>query len=807
MKYGYFDDTRCEYVITRPDPPLPWINYLGAEDMYGLVSNTGGGYAFHRDARYRRLTRYRYNNVPLDSNGRYFYIRQADGSFWSPGWQPVRRELHTYRCRHGLGYTIIESSLNDIHAEMTFLIPPGDNAEIHRLRLVNRGTSPRRITLFSFVEFCLWDADDDDRNFQRNLSTGEVEVHGATLYHTTEYRERRNHYCYYHLNREVDGFDTDREAFLGPYGSLQAPRTVVEGRATNSVASGWAPVASHVVNLDLQPADAETFIFVLGYVENPAERKFDSRGGVQKQPARQQYRRYETDAGIEAALENLRLYWQEVLSPYRIECADQRLARMVNVWNPYQCMVTFNLSRSASYFESGIGRGIGFRDGNQDLLGFVHQVPERARRRILAIAATQRPDGSAFHQFQPLTGRGNSAIGGDFNDDPLWLILSVGAYIRETGRTDILVEDVPFENDPALAAPLLDHLFRSWRHTLDNLGPHGLPLIGRADWNDCLNLNCFSRNPDESFQTTANRDGTTAESLMIAGLFVFACREFADMLDFIGRSSQGAKVRQTAGTMTAAVNEHGRDPNWFLRAYDFSGNRVGSRQNVEGKIFIESQGWCVMAGIGHRDGFARKALDSVAEHLATPHGIGLVDPPYNQYHLELGEISSYPPGYKENGGIFCHANPWIVIAETMVGNVERAFDYYRRITPAYREEQSDVHRLEPYVYAQMIAGKAAPRHGEAKNSWLTGTAAWNYVAVTQYILGIRPGYRGLIVDPCCPDTLCPVTVKRRFRGTTYRIKIRRAEKGETTGLYVNGRRARSNTILPQGDEIRVDAIQ
>ena len=804
MKYGHFDDEAKEYVIDRPDTPLPWINYLGTEALFGLISNTGGGYTFYRDAKLRRLTRYRYNNIPLDTNGRYFFIREQDGSFWSPTWQPIRKPLDTYSCRHGLGYTTIASARAGLAAEVTYFIPPGETTEIHRVRLTNQGTTPRAIALFSYLEFCLWNAEEDDRNFQRNLSIGEVEVEGSTVYHKTEYRERRNHFAYYHANRAITSFDTDREAFLGAYNSLESPLAVVKGCCSNRLASGWSPIAAHHLELIIAPGATEEIIFILGYAENPPEQKFQAPGVLRKEPAREVIARLGNSAAVSRALEALRADWKKILAPYQITCADEKLARMVNIWNPYQCMVTFNLSRSASYFESGVGRGMGFRDSNQDLLGFVHQIPARARERIMDIAATQLRDGGAYHQYQPLTKRGNSAIGGNFNDDPLWLILGAGAYIRETGDYAILQEQVDYENDASLAQPLLDHLFRSWKFTLINLGPHGLPLIGRADWNDCLNLNCFSDTPGESFQTTANREGRTAESVMIAGLFIYAAREFAELLETLGHAAQAVEVRASAEQMTATVNQHGREPDWFLRAYDFFGNKVGSPECTDGRVYVESQGWCVMAGVGHEDGFARKAMDSVRRHLTTPHGVVLQDPPYADYHLQLGEVSSYPPGYKENGGIFCHTNPWVMIAEAMLGNGEAAFDYYRRIAPAYREEISEVHRLEPYVYAQMIAGKAAPRHGEAKNSWLTGTAAWNYVAITQHILGVRPGYRGLIIDPRLPRELCPIKIVRTFRGCDVHITIRATQPGEKPALLVDGQTIHGREIMPRGNRINVD---
>lgn len=787
MRFGYFDDERREYVITTPETPYPWINYLGTENFFSLISHRAGGYCFYRDARLRRLLRYRYNNVPTDVGGRYFYVNDG-GDVWSPSHAPVGAPLDSYECRHGLGYTRIAGERRGIRAELLFLVPPGHTAEVHELRLRNTGAEARTIKVFSFVEWCLWNASDDMTNYQRNLSTGEVEVAdgGRTLYHKTEYRERRDHFAFYHVNAPVSGFDTDREAFMGLYGDFARPRVPARGEAINSVASGWSPIASHALELELAPGEEKTFVFTLGYVENPRDDKWERPGVINKARARALFEQFSRPEQVEAAMGALADRWTSMLGTFRVTSPDERLNRMVNVWNPYQCMVTFNMSRSASYFETGIGRGMGFRDSNQDLLGFVHLVPERARERILDIAATQRADGSAYHQYQPLTKRGNNDIGSGFNDDPLWLITGVAAYVRETGDFAILDAAVPFDNDPDTAAPLFEHLSRSFQHVLDNLGPHGLPLIGRADWNDCLNLNCFSETPDEPFQTTGNRQGRTAESVFIAGLFVAAAPEYARMAEHRGRADEARRARAAAERMSRAILEHGWDGDWFLRAYDFFGNKVGSRANEESQIFIEPQGFCVMAGVGVATGHAKKALDAVKERLDTRYGIVLNAPAYQRYHVELGEISSYPPGYKENGGIFCHNNPWIMIAETVIGRGERAFEYWKKISPAYLEDESEVHRLEPYVYAQMIAGKEAARHGEAKNSWLTGTAAWNFVAISQHLLGVRPDWDGLRVRPCIGAEIGSYTVTRRCRGAEYRIHVRNSGHARAPRLTVDG---------------------
>jgi cellobiose phosphorylase len=789
MRYGYFDDDRREYVITRPDTPLPWINYLGTEDYFGIISNTAGGYSFYRDARLRRLTRYRYNNVPLDTGGRYLYLRDDDSeAYWSPTWQPTRTPLDNYECRHGLSYTIIRSENEGIAARIRYFVPLGQTLEVWHLTLTNRRDTPAHLSVFSLAEFALWDAHDDATNYQRNLSIGQVEVEDGVIYHKSEYRERRDHYAYFACSEELAGFDTQRADFLGPYNGWCEPQAVIEGRAANSIAHGWSPIGSHHVRLTVEAGQSKDVIFLLGYQENPKEAKFDPPGSqtVNKTQAKKTIAQFTRLENVEAAFDALRARWDEWLGALQVETPDEDTDRMVNIWNAYQNMVTFNISRSASGFETGIGRGMGFRDSNQDLLGFVHMIPERARQRIIDLAATQLEDGGAPHQYQPLTRRGNDAVGSGFNDDPLWLVLSVAAYLKETEDWALLDEMVPYENQPGSETPLLDHLRRSMQYTLNNRGPHGLPLIGRADWNDCLNLNTFSEEPGESFQTATHRDGKVAESVFIAGLFVLAAQEMGDLMAHLGQAVEAAAYRQQAEEMEATVMAHGWDGEWFRRAYDHYGNPVGSIECEEGQIYVEPQGICVMAGMGVQDGKARAALDAVGERLATPHGIVVQQPAYSRYYLHLGEISSYPPGYKENAGVFCHTNPWIMIAETILGSGDRAHDYYRRINPSAREAISDLHKTEPYVYAQMIAGPDAPGYGEAKNSWLSGTAAWNYVAITQWILGIRPTYDGLEVAPVIPAEWESFSATRLYRGVRHQITVRRAGPGNAVSLTVDG---------------------
>ena len=788
MKFGHFDDSAREYVIETPQTPYPWINYLGSQKFFSLISNTTGGYSFYTDARLRRLTRYRYNDMPLDNNGHYFFIKDGD-TIWNPGWQPCQTKLDFYECRHGFGYSKFTAKKDDIKAEALYFVPNTDNAEIEMITLKNEGKSDKNISLVSFVEWCLYNASDDCQNFQRNFSTGEVEIEGSAIYHKTEYRERRNHFAFYSCNEKIDGFDTDRETFLGLYNSISAPKTVVEGKSGNSVADGWSPIASHRLEVSLKAGEEKTFVFVLGYIEMEDDKKFLSdadkqkaldagllrtntaSGVINKEKAYALQEKYNSKEKVEKALAELKAFWDETLSHFTLKTEDEKLNRMA-VWNQYQCVVTYNFARSASYFESGIGRGLGFRDTSQDMLGAAHQLPkERIRERLYDVAATQFEDGSAYHQFQPLTKRGNADIGSNFNDDPLWLVLGVGNYIRETGDVDFLKVDVPFDNSETNKATMFEHLRRSYNYIPNHLGPHGLPLIGRADWNDCLNLNCFSTNPNDSFQTCTNKEGKNAESVMIAQMFVYVTPDYAAMCRLMGDEAEAKRAEELCAKMEEAICTAGWDGEWYLRAYDDFGNKIGSKECENGKIFIETQGFGTMAKIGKDKGYPEKSLDSVKKYLDSKYGIVILWPAYQEYHLELGEVSSYPPGYKENGGIFCHNNPWVIIAQTEAGRGNQAWDLYSKIAPAWIEDQQ-LHKVEPYVYCQMVAGKEAAKPGEGKNSWLTGTAAWNWLAITQHILGIRPTYEGLLIDPCIPADLKEYTVKRKWRDAEYQITIK-----------------------------------
>jgi cellobiose phosphorylase len=808
MKYGFFDDDNKEYVITRPDTPLPWINYLGTEDFFGIISNTAGGYCFYQDARMRRLTRYRYNNIPMDNNGRYLYIKDGE-SVWNPMWKPMRVNLDKYECRHGLGYTKITGRKDELEVSTLFFVPLESRNEIWHVKLTNYSKSLKKIRLWSFAEWCLWEANDDMTNFQRNYSTGQVEIENGTIFHITEYRERRNHYAYFASSEPVTGYDSSRDAFVGVHNGLDAPQAVLEGRCKNSTAFGWLPIGVHQIDIEIKPGEYKDINFILGYGENPQEKKFLSNGKIRKDEFESVKSKYLNTKNVLAAFVEHNKYWNGLISNYQADTPDAIVNRMANVWNQYQCMVTFNMSRSASLYESGIGRGMGYRDSNQDILGFVHMIPSRARQRILDIAATQLSDGTCYHQYQPLTKKGNADVGGGFNDDPLWLILSTSAYIKETNDFSILNDKIGYADIKHSEATLLDHLHTSLKYTMDHRGPHGLPLIGHADWNDCLNLNCFSTTPGESFQLAGHiENDKVAESVMIAGLFCKACDEMADILKHIDKPDQAKDYLNQAENMRKTIIEHGWDGEWFLRAYDSYSKKLGSSENEEGKIFIESQGWGVLGGVGIDKGYAVKALNSVKKYLATSNGVILQQPAFSKYYVHLGEVSSYPPGYKENAGIFTHNNTWIQIAETLIGRGDQAMEYYKSICPPTKEEQIDIYRCEPYVYSQMTAGKDAPTPGEGKNSWLTGTVAWSFVALSQYILGIRPDFDGLIIDPCIPGDWKKFTIVRKYRSSTYNIQIsnpKNINKG-VKKLLLDGKTISGNKIpdLHDGKEHNIE---
>ncbi len=790
-KFGYFDNEKKEYIITTPLTPLPWINYIGNDELYGIISNTAGGYTFYKDASLMRITRYRYNNYPLDMGGRYIYIKAGDGEIFSPTFKPCMKAPDKYECHHGMGYTRIISAYKKIETEICYFMPREDNVEIWDCKIRNSTDKKISLDVYPFVEFCLWNALDDFTNFQRNFSCGEVYVEDDVIYHITEYRERRNHFAYFASNEKPVSFETRRNEFIGLDSLINEPEMLKQEKLANGIAYGWALCAVQQLKINLEPGEEKRIIFQLGYSENKPEEKF-TNNRLNTSNVKKIIEKYKDENTVDKAFNDLKNYWNEILGHFQVKSSNEYVNSMVNIWNQYQNMITYKMSRSASFFEAGIGRGMGFRDSNQDLLGFMHMDIEKARQRILDLAATQLENGHAYHQYQPLTKKGNKELGTNYNDDPLWMVMSSCAYVKETGDADFLDTMVPFENDESKAASLYEHLIRSLKFTITHKGPHGIPLIGRADWNDCLNCNTVNTIPGLTFSSAPYKESNIAESVLIGFLFVYAAKEFKKIAEIRKDDEKIKWISKEIEKMKEALEKHAWDGEWWLRAYDANSEKIGSNECEEGKIYIEPQGWAVIANVGTEE-MQRKAMQSVKKHLAIEHGIMLHQPAYTKYYLNIGEISTYPPGYKENASIFCHTNPWIMIGEALLKNCEQALEYYLAICPAKREDISDIHKCEPYVYAQMIAGKDAPTLGEAKNSWLTGTAAWNFVAISRYLLGIRPEYDGLLVDPGVPESFGNYEIIRKFRGTAYNIKVEFVHKGETCCIE-NGKETPGNFI-------------
>ncbi|MFA6610026.1 MAG: glycosyl transferase [Candidatus Omnitrophota bacterium] len=772
MKYGYFDKKTREYVITRPDTPTAWINYLGSDEYCALISNTAGGYSFHKDPKDKRISRYRYNNVPGDRPGRYIYVRDNDKEdYWSATWQPVMKPLagksgkgQSYECRHGMSYTSIKSEYDGIATETTFFVPLKENLEAWVFTVKNNSRKARDLSIFTYLEFCLWQAIMDMTDFQYTLNISKALCEKDGIYHLTGYFPNvgRNDFAYFASSEKIKGFDSDREAFLGNCNSESNPLAVTRGKSFNSVNSGGNPIASVWNKIKLKPGEEKTVTFILGASDD-------------KKEADEFIAKYRLPENARDELARLKEYWNKYFENYVVATPDENVNLMVNTWNQYQCRTTFNWSRSASYYESGIGRGMGFRDSNQDTLGVVHTIPDRVKTRICELLENQFENGSTYHQFFPLTKKGEK---GGYSDDPLWLLVSVSGYIKETGDTAFLNENVKFTDSGT--ATVYEHLKRAVDYVASQAGPHGFPLIGFADWNDCLNL--MGKNK-------------AAESVWVAQFLVLAAKELADIAKLQAKSDDAGRYSALADEMKNRINKTAWDGDWYVRAYDDDGNPVGSSTNTEGRIDLLTQAWAVMAGIAD-DKRSVKCMDMVKKHLDSKHGIMLIAPPYTSYDTKIGAVGTFAPGLKENGGIFCHANPWGMIAETMLGRGDQAFEYYKKIAPAFRNDIADIHKTEPYVYAQYLAGEAHPAFGRGRNSWLTGSAAWNLVAITSYILGVRPDYDGLIIDPCIPKKWKGFTVKRVFRHATYEIEVKNP-KGVSKGvksLMVDGKKVEGNKV-------------
>lgn len=782
MKYGYFDEQAREYVITRPDTPTPWINYIGSGKYGGFISNTGGGYSFHKDPQNRRITRYRYNSIPADRPGRYIYIRDAaTGEYWNPGFQPSQRRLDAYGCRHGMGYTVLQGEYRGVTAEVTYFVPDDRDFEIWLLKVGNTLAIPKKLQIFSYAEFCFWDAVKDQQNVDWVQQINQGRCSGKVITWYPHFEDKSS--SFFAADREAAGFDTNLEAFIGRYRSESNPVAVEQGACTNSVSYRMNGVGAFCHELELGRGEEAELVFILGYAED-RDRIHEEIDG------------YLSPRAANAALERLKGYWQGYTGRLRAETPDNDMNLFVNTWNQYQCKTTFNWSRFVSLYQLGLGRGMGIRDSAQDTLGVMHTIAGQAAELIVKLLQCQYTDGRTYHLFFPLTGEGGE---GDapvkkydwYSDDHLWLISAVNAYLKETGDFAFLNRRVKY-NDKTTEATVWEHLDKALEFTANHRGPHNIALAGRADWNDTLNLDTGKG---------------IAESVFTSMLYCGAALEMAEISGHLAMTDSVSKYAAMYKDMKDAINASCWDGEWYKRAFDDEGQPIGSKENGFGSIFINSQSWAVLGGVADEER-TRSSLASVGKYLDSGYGIVSMYPAYTGFDAGKGGITTYPPGAKENGGIFLHTNPWVMIAEITAGNGDRAFKYYKQILPAGRNLDADLFEVEPYVYPQNILGKEHPQHGTGRNSWLTGTAAWNMVAASQYILGIRPDYDRLTVDPCIPSAWDGFRAYREFRGVGYDIEVRNpghVNRG-VKQLLANGAEVDRIPLLPAGSKCGITVI-
>lgn len=771
--YGYHDIEAREFVITRPDTPTPWINYLGEGRYGGIISNTGGGFAFDRDPRNRRVTRYRYNSIPADQPGRYVYIRdQESGAFWSPTWQPVVRvKLDAYECRHGAAYTRISSRYQQIAAEILYFVPPSAEkencpCELWVMKLKNTSSRPRTLRSFSYVEFSFFDATVDTTNLDWGGHIVHSRFEEGIIRACTQFRDTTTFFA---SNLDPAGFDTDRETFLGLYRDLSNPAVVEAGIPNNSEAPRGNNIGSICHEIKLDPGQEIEIVYILGVTDQP-------------ECIRSTAEKYRDSSSVVQAFQSLNADWERYLNQFTVETPDAELNVMLNFWNAVQCRANLYWSRFVSGYDTGLGRGMGTRDSAQDTLGTVHNLPEHAKVTLNMLWKLQYADGHAWHQVFPLSGEGGPGLAGEipewpqwFSDDHLWLIIGTCAYLRETGDLEYLQTAVPYWDGGEVS--VWEHMLKAVEFTMLNRGPHGLPRMGFSDWNDTMNI---------------DHGSGKAESVWTAMQFCYALLDLVELCHHTGKQAEGMKFKAMQKEMAEIINRHAWDGEWYSRAFDDEGKPVGVRSERFNQISLNTQTWSVMAQLGEREK-AEKAMNKAYERLNTPFGLRLMTPPYNEYQRRIQGTTTFPPGAKENGGIFCHANTWAIVAAAMLGWNERAYQFYQQILPLMRQD-ADIYLAEPYVYCQNICSPEHPNYGMGRNTWLTGTASWTYVAGTQWILGIRPTYQGLKIAPVIPDHWPGYRAIRFFRGVRYTIMVSREGSGSLVSLQVDGTPVQGNVV-------------
>ncbi len=787
MRFGYFDDAAREYVIERPDTPGSWTNYLGSTEYGAITTNNAGGYSFFKSAAQGRFTRLRFNNVPLDQPGRYIYLRDADtGDYWSASWQPVGKPLSEYQseCRHGTGYTRISSRYRDVQTEVTYFVPLDQHLELWMVKLRNVGSSARRLSAFSYVEFSgEWNNYHDMINLQFSQYTVKARsVEGPVLTSGKnpilecgvldnvppdpehfENRDQGRHSFVTLVGSQVTGFDTSRAAFLGGYRTYANPTVVEQGKTTGSLAHGDNACGTLQTELSLQPGEERCFWIILG-----VGRAADVGSGAAKSFADQ--------ATVERALSEVKEHWHSRLGSLTVQTPDAEFNSMINVWNAYNCLVTYAWSRAASLVYSGERDGLGYRDTVQDLLGVLPSITKDAGERLELMLTGQCSTGGAMPVVKPFAHTpGKESLPEAYrSDDCLWLFNTVPAYVKETGDLGFYDKLLPYADEGE--ATVLGHLRRALEFNLERSGAHGLPYGLEADWNDCLRL------------------GEEGESVFVAMQLRYGLATYAEICERLERTDERNWAMTQLEQVDAAIQKHAWKGQWFARAFHEDGSVFGAPECKEGSIFLNPQSWSVLSGVASPEQ-ASAAMDAVERQLATDYGIAILDPPYRTADPSVIRAMVLNEGQKENAGIFCHPQGWAVIAETMLGNAERAYRYYRAYMPAAYNDRAEIRQIEPYVHCQSTHSKYSGLFGASRLPWLSGTASWSYFAATQHILGIQPDYDGLRIAPCLPPSWPGVKVTRRFRGCDFEIEIE-AEKGgsQVASMQVNGKPVEGNLI-------------
>lgn len=787
MEYGYFDDERREYVITNPRTPTKWINYIGTLAFGGFVDHTGGALICQGDPALNRITKYITQTPAGDFRGETLYLRYRQGGAYrvfSPYYVPTLDAYDLYKCHVGLGYTRIVSELYGLRTVVTIFVPLGESRVLRDIRISNLSDELREVDAIPVVEYTHPDALKQLTNADwvpQTMQSRAVREDGLLTLVQYPFMFRDLKVNYLTSNHPVSSFETDRRRFLGAneYGTWAAPLSLQRPELADGLALRGDNIAALLHHLGvLQPGDTRRLITQLGQAESLES----AYPGIE---------RYRSEASVDAALEELARYWERHLSRLQVTTPNAAANRMLNVHNPRQCHTTMNWSRYLSLYQLGYGaRGIGFRDSAQDAMGVLPSMPEEGRELIEKLLQVQTADGSAMHQFNPLTmvaSQGDALEREDrphyYSDDHLWIVLAVCAYLKETGDLTFLDQAIPYYGQgPEGRASVREHLERAVEFTHGDLGAHGLPLLGFADWNDTVNL------------------AAGAESVFTACLYGRALLELIELADSLGEREAAPRYRQWYEEMKERVNACAWDGEWYIRYFDADGSPLGSHTNAHGQIYANGQSWPVISGLATPER-ARQALESVYARLNTANGIKLSAPGFDGFDPRHGGITTYPPGAKENGGIFLHSNPWVIIAETMVGNGDRAFAYYDQINPAARNNRIEQYECEPYVYPQNILGDEHPQFGLARNSWLSGTASWAYQAATQYILGLQPTYAGLRIAPCIPRAWEGFTARREFRGAVYEVTVRNPERvcRGVRSLTVDGREVVGDVVPLFGD--------